>query len=47
MEQGKVFTHADYANALILLARSQPQHNEVRLQNNLEKLEQMFSDDIC
>lgn len=47
MEQGRVFTQMDYSNALILLANSQPQHNEIRLQNNLERLEKMFADDAC
>ena len=40
-----MFTHTDYKNALILLSRSQVQHNEIRLQKNLEKLAQMFDDD--
>ena len=47
MEQGRVFTQVDYASALTLLANSQPQCNEVRLENNLEKLDQMFADEAC
>lgn len=47
MEQGKVFNQADYSNALTLLFRSQAQQNEVRLQKNLMKLEQMFNDEAC
>ena len=47
MEQGKVFTEVDYANALSLLSRSQTQTNPVRLDNNIKKLEQMFADDAC
>ena len=37
----------DYSNALTLLAKSQAQHNEIRLQKNLEKLEQMFNEEAC
>ena len=47
MEQGRVFTQVDYASALTLLANSQPQRNEIRLQKNLEKLDQMFAEDAC
>ena len=47
MEEGKQFTRDDYANALELLARSQSNYNEIRLQNNLDRLEKMFASDAC
>ena len=47
MEEGKQFTRDDYANALKLLARSQPNYNEIRRQNNLDRLEKMFASDAC
>ncbi len=47
MEQGKVFSLNDYTNAITLLSRSQAQHNAIRLQKNLDKLELMFNDEAC
>ena len=47
MEEGKQFAQEHYAHALKLLARSQPNYNEVRLQNNLDRLDQMFADNAC
>ena len=47
MEQGRVFNEVDYVNALTLLYNSQGQTNPVRLDNNIQKLKQMFDDDAC
>ena len=42
-----MFDQRDYGNAMTLLSRSQAQHNEIRLQKNLEKLDQMFNEEAC
>ena len=47
MEEGRQFAQEHYASALRLLAHSQPNYNEIRLQNNLDKLNQMFDPDAC
>ena len=44
-EQARVFSQKDYANALRLLAHSQPSFSEEKLDMRLKQLETIFSKD--